>query len=153
MIIPQIVADASARLQKIKHDVHGLKPSRAADGTVQDAEGTDSWRLKQAGADKVILCGPEGPDLDTALGEAFPAQQGKKDLILVEGYKNADIPKIGICRKANGKGFTAPAAGFIAVVTDLDKTELPPGIPVFGPDDIMQLTGFIETYYERFYAF
>lgn len=48
------------------------------------------------------------------------------DLILMEGYKNAPLPQIGVARSANGKGFTADTGRFIALVTDLKvDTDLP----------------------------
>ena len=57
----------------VKHDVHGIGP---------EVEGKDSARFRAAGADQVILAGPEnalGPE--DCLGRISGA-----DLILVEGF-------------------------------------------------------------------
>ena len=63
------------------------------------------------------------------------------DLILVEGYKNADLPQIGIARKETGKGFTAELSRFIALVSDYE--ELDSERPCFGLNDIEEIAEFI----------
>jgi cyclic pyranopterin phosphate synthase len=62
------------------------------------------------------------------------------DLILVEGYKNEDLPQIGIARKETGKGFTADISRFIALATDL---VVETDIPCFGLDDAEGIAQFI----------
>ena len=55
------------------------------------------------------------------------------DLILVEGYENEQIPKIGISRKATGKGLPGSPEEYLALVTDEEISST--GVPVFSPDD------------------
>ena len=50
----------------IKHDAHGIvlksveDPDNGTDTSMYlDTEGKDSWKFRKAGADRVILCGPE----------------------------------------------------------------------------------------------
>lgn len=62
------------------------------------------------------------------------------DLILVEGYKNAPLPQIGVARSANGKGFTADTGRFIALVTDL---KVDTDVPCFGFCEIKEISRFI----------
>ena len=62
------------------------------------------------------------------------------DLILVEGYKNGDLPQIGIARAATGKGFTAPLERFIGLVTDM---EVEADIPCFGLENVEAIAAFI----------
>lgn len=128
------------RTAVIKHDVHGLSECE---------EGKDSWRFKQAGAMQCVLCGPGGQGPGT-LSEALSAATDV-DLILVEGFKNADIPQIGIARAANQKGFTAPVSRFLALVTD----ELPEEqeVPCFGMNDIEGIVEFIMENREDFTHF
>lgn len=115
------------RLAVIKHDVHGLDP---------EGPGKDSWRYRQAGADAVILAGPEEhrslPELVQSVREA--------DLILVEGFKNEPVPRIGLARKATGKGFTAPTDTFAAVITD---EEIETKCPRFSFEDTVGIAEFI----------
>ena len=53
------------RITVIKHDAHGIvltpaeEPSIKSASIYTDTEGKDSWRFRKAGADRVILCGPE----------------------------------------------------------------------------------------------
>ena len=136
----------------IKHDVHGLKKRNPVgeDGGY-DIPGTDSWRFRNAGADAVILCGPEGPDLKEALEKAAREEtpagmarglQTKPRLILVEGFKNAAIWQIGISRKENGKGLTSSHERFIAIVTD-DPPAAVCTCPVFGFEEQEKLADYI----------
>ena len=144
-LIPELILEGSAaagrpyRIAVIKHDVHGAKMQCHEDGTVEDAPGTDTWRFRKAGAFLVVLCGPAGPNLEEALREAY---KEVPDLILVEGFKRAELPKIGVCRKANSKGLPASSETYIAVVTDADINGIRQ-IPVFGFDDIAGISQFI----------
>ncbi len=127
------------RVAVIKHAGHRANIVRNEDGEWTDAEGTDTWRFRKAGADPVIFCGPEDPDLQTALKLA--ENGGMPDLLLVEGFKGAGLPQSGICRKANGKGWTADPESFLAIVTDLpEETQ---AVPRFGPDEIDKIADFI----------
>jgi len=71
-----------------------------------DSEGTDSWRHYQEGkAERVLLAGPGGrvifdrvPDLydPVALARQYLSDA---DVILVEGFKRAPVPKIEVWRR------------------------------------------------------
>lgn len=71
-----------------------------------DKPGTDSWRhRREGGAARVLLAGPEGrvvfeeaEDLYDPVTLAQNYLQGA-DIILVEGYKRAPVPKIEIWRR------------------------------------------------------
>lgn len=108
------------RLAVIKHDGHQFDI---------DHEGKDSWRFARAGADITMIGSAEktayieqrGLDLDQQMAMIHDV-----DLILVEGYKNKSLPRIGIARKATGQGFTADTSQFIALVSDeAVETEIP----------------------------
>jgi molybdopterin-guanine dinucleotide biosynthesis protein B len=113
-----------------------------------DKPGKDSWRHRRAGAREVLLTSPHRwmlvnelrgapePDLAAHLARLSPC-----DLVLVEGYKHADLPKMEVWRAANGKTWLHPAdPRFIAVAAD----EAPPGaLPHFHLDDVAGLTAFI----------
>ena len=63
------------------------------------------------------------------------------DLILVEGYKEEKLTKIGLCRAAGGQGFTSDLSEFIAIVTDAEDIDAE--LPKFDLDDIEGLADFI----------
>ncbi len=122
------------RLAVIKHDGHKFEI---------DHEGKDSWRFAQAGADITMISSAEKTayiekgDLEL---EQLLDMVKDVDLILVEGYKNKDLPQIGIARAATGKGFTAELGRFIALAADFrPETEL----PCFGLEDIKEIADFI----------
>lgn len=126
------------RVCVIKHDAHRFEIDR---------EGKDSWRFAQAGADMTILSSSEKTAVIEQRERSFSqvaAMAHDVDLILVEGYKQEDIPRIGICRKATGKGLPHPAEDYIAIVTD-DGSIRPKDIPVFSLEDIPGITAFVKT--------
>ena len=121
------------RVAVVKHNAHDFEI---------DQEGKDSWRFTQAGADVMLITSTR----KTALIEQRQHSLRENlsmirdvDLILVEGYKQEDIPKIGISRKESGKGFPHPVSHYMAVVTD-DESVSAPGIPVFDLEDITGIT-------------
>ena len=133
-LIPELKAKG-LRLAVIKHDAHRFEIDR---------EGKDSWRFAHAGAEMTIVSAPD----KTAVIEQRPrtlrdnlAMVHDVDLILVEGYKNEDLPQIGISRAATGKGLPAAPERYVALVTDEDL----PGVtvPRFGLEDTAELADFI----------
>ena len=125
------------RLAVIKHDGHKFEI---------DHEGKDSWRFAHAGADITMISSAEKTAYieqgDLSL-EQLIGMVHNVDLILVEGYKNKNLPQIGIARKETGKGFTADASRFIALVTDM---EVDATVPCFGLEDIENIVQFMVEY-------
>ncbi len=129
-----VLKQSGIMLAVIKHDGHDFEI---------DHEGKDSRRFTQAGADITLINSAHKTACIERRGYSLQEMLCKihgVDLILVEGFKNEPIPRIGIARKAAGKGFTADISSFIAVVTDLE-TEF--AVPRFGFDDIEPLAQFI----------
>jgi molybdopterin-guanine dinucleotide biosynthesis protein B len=141
----RLIAEFTARglkVASVKHAHHGFQ--------IDDAE-TDSARHRRAGARPVAIVSrrrwalvrelgeddPE-PDLDQVIGWLGPC-----DLVVVEGYKAAAIPKIEARRRdARGHEPLAPCdANVIAVVSDHATDGA--GRPVFALDDIGGLADFI----------
>lgn len=124
------------RLAVIKHDAHRFEI---------DKEGKDSWRFTRAGADMMLISSPEKTAIIEQRERSFAENLSMVhdvDLILVEGYKQEQIPRIGICRKATGKGLPHPVSNYIAVVTDDEAIESK-NIPVFGLEDVEKIAAFI----------
>ena len=91
-----------------------------------DVVGKDSWRHRQAGAHETLLSSPhrwmligelrgaEEPSLADHLARLSPC-----DLVLVEGYKHADLPKLEIWRAAHARPWLHPQdPRFIALAAD-----------------------------------
>lgn len=119
-----------------------------------DKPGKDSYELRHSGADQTLVASSrrfalmvetpeieEGatPDLDALCAKLDP---GRADLILVEGFKNADLPRIEVYRKANDKPPLYPdTPGVVAVATDV--AALPFHGPVLPLDDPSPVADFI----------
>lgn len=112
-----------------------------------DPPGKDSWRHRQAGAHEVLLsspyrwmlavelCGAPEPALDEHL-----ARLSDCDLVLVEGYRHADLAKLEVHRAVTGQAWLYPSDPYIlAVVSD----EAVDALPCFGLDDIAVIADFI----------
>lgn len=99
----------------IKHDGHSFETDR---------KGTDTGRLKQAGAVGVaIFCDTHYMVINdkTANVEELASEFKNVDLILVEGMKQSSYPKIEIVREANSQESICPKDTLLAVATDCRK--------------------------------
>ena len=111
----------------VKHDGHSFLPDR---------EGTDTFRLLEAGAlGTAVFDGEKFQAVKYArvteaeLAALFP----EADLILLEGFKHSPYPKIEILRRAVSREPVCDPATLLALVTDTDLR--PAGVPVFSPAD------------------
>ncbi|MBW1841756.1 MAG: molybdopterin-guanine dinucleotide biosynthesis protein B [Deltaproteobacteria bacterium] len=128
------------RIGTVKHAHHGFD---------MDEEGKDSWRHKAAGAETVIVVSPGRiamvKDENFQKFEALAPYFNEMDLVIVEGFKKRNRPKIEVCRAERG---TEPVCrddkNLIALVTD---TETVLNVPTFGLEDIEALADFIENKY------
>lgn len=112
-----------------------------------DAVGKDSWRHRQAGAREVLLTTPyrwmmveelngaSEPSLDQHLGRLAAC-----DLVLVEGFRHAALPKLEVHRAANGQPWLHPKDSHIVAVASDVEVE---GLPRFGLDEAVPITDFI----------
>lgn len=97
----------------VKHDAHAFEIDR---------EGKDSWRLTKAGADVTALLSAERAVLmenRSVAMEVLLDQIRDVDVILTEGYKTGDFPKIMLYREAAGKPFAALPKDCIAAASDV----------------------------------
>ena len=111
-----------------------------------DRSGKDSSRHKSAGADTVIFHSPgkiaivrndHAGDMDSLLGYFKDV-----DLVITEGYKTGNKPKIEIVRSArHSEPLLETDELLIAVVTDVD---LQLKVPKFGFEDVVPLADMIE---------
>lgn len=125
------------RVGTIKHTSHGFN---------MDREGKDSARHKAAGADGVIVAARDRiamvRDVESDSIDALLPYLSDMDLVVTEGYKSGDRPKIEIYRKASEKTplYDGVRTDIIALVTDAD---LEVSVPKFGLDEADLLAMFI----------
>ncbi|MGD2143186.1 MAG: molybdopterin-guanine dinucleotide biosynthesis protein B [Anaerolineae bacterium] len=131
------------RLAVVKHHHHRDLPF--------DTPGKDSWRFSQAGADHVVLAGPDKVahlryfEQEPTLEQVTAAIQNV-DLILTEGYKRANSPKIEVCRGKTEATLISSRAHLVAIISDRDVNI---DLPRFDVEDVAAVARFIE---ERFLA-
>jgi len=128
------------RVGTIKHDTHGFEIDRP---------GKDSWRHAQAGSDAVLISSPDKlalikrVDREKSLDELL-AYLGDVDLVLTEGYKSGDKPKIEVSRQAKGQELLCHEEELLALVTD-QPFDL--DVPQFEHGDVKGLADLIEEEY------
>jgi molybdopterin-guanine dinucleotide biosynthesis protein MobB len=111
-----------------------------------DEPGKDSWRFAQAGADQVVLAGPDSVicvhsfEQEPTL-EQVTALIRDVDLILIEGFKQADVPKIEVSRGQPESGLISPPGNLVAIAAD---RRLDANAPQFDLDDVAGLADLIE---------
>ena len=116
-----------------------------------DHQGRDSFKMREAGACEVALSSLRRFALMRELGEApemslaeILACVGRCDLVLVEGFKREDFPKIEI-RKEGARSRTPLYEEFpriVAIASDRPETETEK-LPVFQIDDIAGIADFV----------
>ncbi len=139
-LIEKLVPDLKRRgytVGTVKHTHHGFK---------MDERGKDTWRHQAAGADTVVAVSPNRIAVvkisqEDTLEAALPYLDDR-DIVLVEGFKGGNCPKIEIFRKDTaGRPVCLEDPRLLALVTDVD-IELE--IPVFGLDEVRAIADFIE---------
>jgi molybdopterin-guanine dinucleotide biosynthesis adapter protein len=108
-------------------------------------DGKDTWRYRQAGGRLVALATPgllqitrsssEEPPLDAILAELAQAA----DLILVEGYKTSDLPKVALAPP----DAASPLPDYPHLVAWVSAWPLPTNLPVFHPRQVEEMGRFI----------
>ncbi|MBT9153265.1 MAG: Molybdopterin-guanine dinucleotide biosynthesis adapter protein [Firmicutes bacterium] len=128
------------RIAAVKHAAHGYEV---------DSEGKDSWQFFRAGANRVVVIGPDSltvharHDREPALAE-ITGSLDNVDLILAEGFKTQAGPKIEIIRQGYSEGRLCLGSDLAAVVSDISAEDT---VPCFKPDQVEPLADFIAKRY------
>lgn len=146
-LIP-LLRDRGIRVALIKHAHHGLEI---------DKPGKDSYKLRKAGADQMLVAsnsmwalmadtpGQQEPQLDELVGKL---DQERIDLILVEGFKQGRFPKIELHRPALGKPLIFSADDTVIAVASDAPIGKPTTLPQLDINDPQQIAMFIHEYLE-----
>ena len=114
-----------------------------------DIPGKDSWRFAQAGSQHVVISAPDKlasyrmVDREISLDEIVQGIR-EVDIILVEGYKQANKPTIEVVRAAISQALLSDPKQCLAFAAD---TRWPCEAPIFDLDDVQEIAGLVE---ERF---
>jgi len=143
-VIP-LLTGRGLKVSVIKHAHHGFD---------LDKPGKDSWRHREAGAMQVLMLsndrwvlmhelrGAAEPTLDEQLRLLEPC-----DLVLIEGYKAAAVPKIEIHRPSHGKPPLWPENPHVVAVATNAEIDCPlPRLPL---DEPAKVADFILDYFKN----
>ena len=112
----------------IKHDGHDF---------VMDHPGTDTWQHQEAGADAIAITSAHQTawirKQATTL-EAMIEGMSDMDVILVEGFKSADYPKLILLRSQEDHVLLSQLSRPVGIICGL-VSNLPLEAPVFHRDD------------------
>ncbi len=135
------------KVATIKHDGHDFQT---------DVPGTDTFAHFQAGAYGTVVFSDRKymvvkqqtakEPTEKLTPEQMSAWFPEADLILLEGFKDSDYPKLEILRSENSSTCVCKRYNLRAVVTDLEPNKiegLPEKMPVFGLEDTEQIAAFI----------
>ena len=138
------------RVMVIKHASHPAQ---------MDQPGTDSWRhFNEGKAERVVLACPEQRYiLERSRDDLDPVALAKRyldgaDIVLVEGFKSAPLPKVEIWRKEVGACPLVNDAGaevdqWVALLSD-DKKVTAPCRPLY-TQDTMWMNILVELIWDR----
>lgn len=137
--------EAGLRVAAIKHGHHPTDP---------DQPGKDTHRFRRAGAATVLFASKERWFMIQDLhGEPEPTLEEQvrylrgHDLILVEGYKNENHPKIVVHRLASGTAsLHEQLSNVIAIVTDDPQCRT--DLPTFALEETTGVADFIRAYFD-----
>ena len=141
-LIERLIADIVSRgfsVSTIKHAHHTFDV---------DQSGKDSYRHRVAGASEVLLTSSkrfalmhEIRDFKEPLLAALLIKLAPVDVVLVEGYKSDNHPKIEAHRRETGKPLIATKDKTVRAIAT--NANLDCDLPVFGLDDTQEITEFI----------
>jgi len=141
-LLEKIISDLVGRgyhVATIKHNRHGFNI---------DHEGKDSYRHKKAGAQMTVVSSPHqlaliaDVDHDYSFEEIRDRYISGVDIILTEGFKINDYPKIEVYRSELKRDLLSTKEdGLIAVAADIP---LNVGVPSLDVNDPKSITDFIE---------
>ncbi len=139
-LVPVLVARGLA-VSLIKHAHHAFDI---------DQPGKDSWRHRRAGCTEVLVSSAQRWALmhelrgaaEATLGEGL-ARLSACDIVLVEGYKAAPIPKLEVWRPSVGKPLLHPGDPHVIALATDDRAAAPPGLPLFDLGDLQAIASFV----------
>jgi molybdopterin molybdotransferase len=148
LLMEQLIGEFKRR----RYRIAALKHSHCGDIEI-DQPGKDTWKFAQAGSDAVCISSPrkfafiKNSDHDLRADEVLPIFGNEFDLVLVEGFKKSNLPKIEVHRKELGDDLLCSPEELSAIVTDgpLD-TPLADNykLPILSWADTAAIADFIE---------
>jgi molybdopterin-guanine dinucleotide biosynthesis adapter protein len=136
-LVPELIR-RGYRVGTIKHDAHQFDI---------DHPGKDSWRHRQAGADTVVISSPAKAAIVTTVHNELTLDQMAAayfqdvDLVITEGYKSENKPKVEILGEGAAELISPKNEVFlVAAAADTNGLDL----PSVSRDDVASIADAIE---------
>jgi molybdopterin-guanine dinucleotide biosynthesis protein MobB len=142
-VLTGVIAELARRGRRVavlKHDVHGFDV---------DIPGTDSYRLREAGAMVAGITSPEmyvlvhRPRVDPGLEGVIERIGESVDLVITEGFKREAAPKVEVSRRERSTTRICSEDEMIGLASDQRFDDL--GVPQLDLDDFVGLADLVET--------
>ena len=133
----RVLQERGYKLGVVKHHHHP---------TYVDQEGKDTWRYEQVGASPVSIVSQVQTAIFLQTEREIPLDlvisryYNTVDIVLIEGYRWSDKPKIEVHREARSSTLLCGTDELIALVSD---THWDVPCPLFHPDDVKGIADFI----------
>ena len=146
-IIP-ILIKKGYKVGAIKHTHHDFEI---------DKRGKDSWAYHKAGAESVVISSNDRIAFVRELNNEVPVKEiinqlfNDVDIILMEGYKKEDFPRIEVIRKniKEETNRTFLNSSFLLMI--VSEEPLDTFVPVYKPNKANKIADFIEEKMNSFY--
>jgi molybdopterin-guanine dinucleotide biosynthesis protein B len=138
------------RVGILKHDAHDFQ---------MDVEGKDTYTYSKAGADLVAISSATKFNMLEQLQQPLELDDilqrfNEVDLILIEGYKQANVPKILVARTLEQLALYQQLSQVIAIASTIHSDsfeasnliQLSDDVPNLDLNDIATLTAFVENW-------
>ncbi|MBU3176290.1 molybdopterin-guanine dinucleotide biosynthesis protein B [Clostridium estertheticum] len=127
----------------LKHDAHKFDI---------DKEGKDSYKFSAAGADNVIISSCEKLAMIQKVEKEVSIDEilllfKEIDIVLIEGYKDNNFPKIEVHRKDGDSNLlcTNPKFEFSQIIAIATDEDINVNIPILNLNDVNSICDFIES--------
>ncbi|HHB1592217.1 TPA: bifunctional molybdopterin-guanine dinucleotide biosynthesis adaptor protein MobB/molybdopterin molybdotransferase MoeA [Vibrio campbellii] len=145
-LLPKLT-EAGLRIGMLKHAHHNFDV---------DQPGKDSHRLRKAGASQMLISSrnrfalmTETPESESEFDYLLTRfDEGKLDVVLVEGCKNIAFPKIELHREEVGKPWLHPNDENIIAIAS-DSGELDSDLPQMNINDLEAIAQFVIEYVQE----
>lgn len=147
-LLEQVISELKTRKYRvgvIKHDAHRFDI---------DHPGKDSYRMAAAGADTVLISSPEKLAMvkvhasSPPIGQLIETYFADMDIVLTEGFKQGDLPKIEVHRSERSDTLLCRGEQhdptLIAVASD---AALDSDVPLLDLNNALEVTDFLERYF------
>ena len=122
-----------------------------------DKRGKDSWAYRRAGAKSVVIASSDRIAFVRELSNEVPVKEiisqlfNDSDIILMEGYKKEDFPRIAVIGKNSKEEIDRTFLNSSFLLLIVSEEPLDTSVPVYKPNNANEIADLIEERMNSFY--